>query len=61
MGASFPTCKPDTLTSPEDGFCSPMIRDRMEDFPAPEWPVRKTNWPLGIWKETSWRPWTPFG
>ena len=33
----------------------------MVDLPAPEWPVRKTNSPLPIRKETSFRASAPFG
>ena len=55
------TEKPETLTSPCEGRCSPKSSLRMVDLPAPLWPVRKTNSPFETWKETSFSARAPFG
>src|SRR5690606_2609125 len=47
--------KPETRTSPVVGRSAIRISLRIVDFPAPEWPVRKTNSPLRTWRETSRR------
>src|SRR5207248_3255836 len=58
---SSATLKPETRTSPLVTGSSANTSFRTVDLPAPEWPVRNTNSPLAMWKETSFRASPPLG
>src|SRR6184192_513653 len=55
------TLNPETRTSPLVTGSSANTSFRTVDLPAPEWPVRNTNSPLAMWKETSFRASPPLG